>query len=58
MSKRQYLCVLGVWTTVFLFFGFPSSWHKILAVITGLIIIGIAMTLPPDKEPFIENKQP
>ncbi len=62
MSKRQLLCVIGVWVMVFLFLGFPSMWHKIIAVLSGLVIIIISYNLPPDipetkdKEAFIENK--
>lgn len=49
MSKRQLLCLLGVWVIGFLFLGFPSSWHKIIAIVTGLIIILIAYNLPPPE---------
>ncbi len=49
MSKRQMLCVLGVWVMVFLFLGVPSSWHEIIAAITGIIIIAISYNLPPDQ---------
>lgn len=70
MSKRQLLCVLGVWVIIFLFLGFPSAWHKIIAIISGLAIIGLSYTFPPDRstnpsqssshsqETFVENKQP
>ncbi len=64
MSKRQFLCLLGVWVAVFLFLGLPSSWHVIIAVVTGLLIIITAYSLPaPTKnseprETFTENKQP
>lgn len=62
MSKRQWLCVLGVWTMIFLFLGFPSLWHKVIAVVTGLIVVFISYRLPADTtrttESFIENKQP
>lgn len=64
MSKRQLLCLLGVWVAVFLFLGLPSSWHLAIAVITGLLIVIIAYTLPAPaktaepKETFTENKQP
>jgi hypothetical protein len=63
MSKRQLLCVLGAWVAVFLFLGLPSPWHKVIAIVTGLIIIAVSYTLPAPvksgtpKETFIENKQ-
>lgn len=62
MSKRQLLCVLGAWVIVLLFLGFPSMWNRVIAIVTGLIIITIAYNLPPDqtkndtKETFVENK--
>ncbi len=61
MSKRQWLCVLGVWVIVFLFLGVPSTWHKIIALLTGLIIIFISYNLPQERRihrgssAFIEN---
>jgi hypothetical protein len=63
MSKRQFLCVLGIWVAIFLFLGLPTSWDKPIAVITGLIIVIAAYTLPAprtniERETFTENKQP
>ncbi len=62
MSKRQWLCLMGVWVMIFLFLGVPSLWHKIIALVTGLIIIAIAYSLPHEKSSqsgngsvFIEN---
>jgi uncharacterized protein YqhQ len=49
MSKRQVLMLIGIWVIVFLFIGFPSTWHKVLAVITGGLIIGITFTLRPEQ---------
>lgn len=71
MSKRQFLCLLGVWVMVFLFLGFPSGWHRPIALVSGLIIIVIAYNLPAAVRPistssstgssspetFVENKQ-
>lgn len=51
MSKRQWLCILGVWVVVFLFLGLPYPWHKILAVLSGVIIIAISYNLPQEKKP-------
>ena len=57
MSKRQLLCVLGVWVMIFLFLGVPSSWHKIAAIISGVVIIAIAYNLPlPTNEKIEQNK--
>ena len=70
MSKRQFIMLFGVWTALFLFLGFPSAWDRILAVVTGLLIIIIAYRIPPQVKccsddceceekkdvPFIEHK--
>ncbi len=64
MSKRQWLCILGVWVMIFLFLGIPSLWHKIFALITGIVIISIAYNLPSEEKSvvskedsaFIENR--
>lgn len=66
MSKRQLLCLLGIWIMIFLFLGFPSSWHRIIAVVSGLLVIVNAYSFPPPssvstsvpRETFTENKQP
>ena len=50
MSKRQWLCVLGVWVMIFLFLGFPSIWHKVIALVSGLIIIAIAYNIPQEQK--------
>ncbi len=52
MSKRQWLCVLGIWIMFFLFLGLPSMWHKIIALASGLLIIVIAYRFPAD----VDNK--
>ncbi len=49
MSKRQLLCLLGIWVILFLFLGVPSLWHKIISVISGLIIVFVAYNLPHEK---------
>jgi type IV secretory pathway VirB2 component (pilin) len=67
MSKRQFLCVLGVWVMIFLFLGLPSDWDRVVGVVSGLVIVIAAYTLPAplrdsgvkeSKETFTENKQP
>ena len=49
MSKRQWLCIFGVWVAVFLFLGLPPIWHKVIAVVTGLVIVAISYNLPHEK---------
>ncbi len=55
MSKRQWLCIMGVWVMIFLFLGFPIGWHKIILVISGLIIIAIAYNLPQEHNTIVKN---
>lgn len=50
MSKRQLLCLMGVWVIIFLFLGVPSLWHKIISVVSGLIIIFISYNLPHENK--------
>jgi hypothetical protein len=65
MSKRQWLCIFGVWVMFFLFLGFPAAWHKIIAIVSGIIIIAIAYSLPQEQatihsgldSTFIENEK-
>ena len=40
--------IIGVWVMALLFLGFPSSWDKILYVITGLIIVIMAYNSKPE----------
>lgn len=49
MSKRQVLTLLGVWVMAFSFLGVPYSWKQIIAVVTGLIIVLVTITLRPEK---------
>lgn len=55
MSKRQWLCIMGVWVMVFLYLGFPIGWHKIILIISGLIIIAIAYNLPQEHSNIIKD---
>lgn len=50
MSKRQWLCLLGVWVMFFLFIGVPALWHEIMAFVSGLIIILISYNLPHEEK--------
>ena len=45
MSKRQLIIIAAVWSMIFLFLGFPFWLDKIIAVVTGCIIIGLSYSL-------------
>ncbi len=55
MSKRQWLCIMGVWVMIFLFLGFPIGWHRIILIVTGLIIIAIAYNLPQEHSDTVTD---
>ena len=59
--------LLGVWIAIFLFLGFPSAWEELLAVVSGIVIIGIAYRMVPEVKisagqeahkdiPYVEHK--
>jgi len=61
MSQRQRIVIIGVWVMIFLFLGFPSSWEKALAILTGLLVIVMAYrikfkeTQPRGESSFTDN---
>ena len=55
MSKRQMIILLGVWVAAFLFLGFPSSWDKVLAVASGLLIIMFAYGVHPGAQDITDH---
>ncbi len=61
MSQRQWIVVVGVWIMFFLFIGIPSSWEKVLAILTGILVIFMAYRIKfkdgasPKNPPFVEN---
>ena len=55
--------ILGVWIVIFLFLGFPSSWDRVFALISGLLIVIIAYRLKSETStrslgnmPYVEHK--
>lgn len=61
MSKRQVLIVLALWIIIFLFLGFPSRYEKILAIVTGLLIMIVAYRIRTPRsteqsDTFVERK--
>jgi len=42
MSQRQALMVFGVWLAILPFLGFPLDWEKILACLSGLLVVFLA----------------
>lgn len=62
MSKKQLLCLLGIWIMVFPFLGFPTPWIKIIALVSGLLVACLAYTFPSQissgsQNMFVENKK-
>jgi len=58
MSKRQILVIIGIWVMAILFLGFPSSWDKVLALVTGFIIICIAYSIRSEKRSASSSQVP
>lgn len=62
MSKRQILMLIGVWVIIFQLLGFYANWDKFFALVTGVLIIGIAYTLKPEnkhseiRNSYVEHK--
>jgi divalent metal cation (Fe/Co/Zn/Cd) transporter len=61
MSRQQWLSIVGVWVMVFLFLGFPAAWDKIIALVTGLLVIFISFKMSSrnihknSESAYIEN---
>lgn len=55
MSKRQWICLIGVWIIIFLFLGMPSGIDKICAIVTGVILIGIGYNMPEERRESIQK---
>ena len=49
---------MGVWVMFALFLGFPIAWHKIILLISGLIIIIIAYNLPQEEKTLLKDDSP
>ena len=58
MSKKQLLIILGVWMMVFLFLGFPSYLDKILSLITGILVILVALKFASNTKPVPASQMP
>jgi hypothetical protein len=63
MSKRQVIMILGVWVMIFMFLGFPVSWVKIIALISGALVVILAYRMPPGTRtdpgknlPYVEHR--
>ncbi len=42
--KKRFFMILGVWIMVLPFLGFPNTWRKILFILTGIILIALAVS--------------
>ena len=39
MRKARTFLILGIWTAILPYLGFPHSWKNILFILTGLVIV-------------------
>jgi hypothetical protein len=58
MAKKQWISLFGLWVMLFLFLGFPTSWDKGIAVISGLAIILISYTLTGGQTTSQKKEEP
>jgi amino acid permease len=45
MSKARIFLILGIWTSILPYLGFPYSWKNVLFTITGLAVIFFSYVL-------------
>jgi len=45
MGKDVIVMLLGVWVGLLPFLGFPSSWDRILFLISGIILISVGISM-------------
>lgn len=68
MSKQKAIFFLGIWVAILPFLGFPGSWKRVLALISGAGIAYLAYLLNKEKvmqshlshnhhAAFVENKE-
>jgi VIT1/CCC1 family predicted Fe2+/Mn2+ transporter len=56
--KKRFFMILGVWIMILPFLGFPNTWRKILFILTGVILIALAVSKSSKqktKTPLHEN---
>jgi len=57
MIKQRTIFILGLWTAILPFLGFPNSWKKVLFLITGLFIAYLAYLLYREKKGVVSVKE-
>ena len=58
MSKQQVLMIVGVWVAVLPFLGFPTSWDTFFAVVSGIVVVGLAYSLRQKTRPLAGSDVP
>jgi hypothetical protein len=58
MSKRQISIIGALWIIIFLFLGFPAWLDKIIAVVTGGIMLGLVYSLRIHTTPETQHAPP
>jgi hypothetical protein len=53
MLKQRIICILGLFTAIFPFFGIPLSWKKIILFIVGLGIFAIGYLLYRERRAYM-----
>ena len=50
MQKARTFLILGVWTAILPYLGFPSSWKSVLFTLTGLSLIYLSYAMYQDHK--------
>jgi cbb3-type cytochrome oxidase subunit 3 len=45
MNKARVILILGIWTALLPYLGFPYSWKNFLMIFTGIILLYVSYTL-------------
>ncbi len=53
MLKQRIICILGLFTAIFPFFGVPFFWKRIVLAIIGLLIFTVGYLLYRERRDFL-----
>jgi hypothetical protein len=57
MTKQRTIFILGIWTAILPFLGFPNSWKKILFLLSGGLIAYLAYQLYREKKGVVSVQE-
>jgi len=57
MIKQRTIFILGLWTAILPFLGFPNNWKKVLFFLTGGLVAYLAFLLYREKKGVVAIKE-